>query len=123
MDNSLTSIERSLIKHRLTFPELSKSILRKIDFSIDGQELIKISNTLNQCYGTIVDLNKSFNLSKPNKETYNKIVELFVENNKNLNINANILKRAVPYIIFLDLCRFIIEEKRRFREEISQIKF
>ena len=188
----LTSTEWNCIKHKLIFPELSQSILKKIEFSISREDLIDISIKLKEGYGTIVNLNKSFNLNlqyhgrfksfligfginsenqnqpdvkmlrvdtavesthndgttcflgenkiqgphlhwynsfyrvflnqgifnlrEPNIGIYNKIIELFIENNR-LNINAIILKRAVPYTIFLDLCKFIIKGEKKFRED------
>jgi len=189
----LTTIEKNCISHKLLFPELSRSILKKIKFNISREDLIDVSSKLKEGYGTIVNLNELsnlklqyhgrfksfligfginpenpnqpdlkmlrfdnsvesthndgtmcflgrnkikgphihwynsfysvflnqgiFNLREPNRMIYNKIIELFIENNKNLNLNANLLQKSVSYSIFLDLCKFIIKEKRKLRED------
>ena len=53
----LTTIETNCINHRLVFPELSQSILKKIEFSISREDIIDISSKLKEGYGTIVNLN------------------------------------------------------------------
>ena len=61
-ENSFSEEESNCIKHEFVFPELSKNILKKIKFDISNEDLIRISSVIKEEYGTIVYLNKSFNL-------------------------------------------------------------
>ncbi|GEM_PF-3198765 len=58
-----------------------------------------------------------FKLNEPNIDIYHKIIEIFIDNNKELNFNAQLIKKAVPYSQFLELCNLVISKKMKFRED------
>ena len=50
-------------------------------------------------------------------EIYNKIIEIFIDNNKELNFNKQLINKAVPYSQFSELCNLVISKKMKFRED------
>ena len=59
----------------------------------------------------------TFNLTKPTRDIYSAIIKIFLEHNKNLNFNNQLLEQAVPYQHFVKLCYLVINKKRRLRED------
>ena len=59
----------------------------------------------------------TFNLTKPTRDIYSAIIKIFLEHNKNLNFNSQLLEQALPYPHFVQLCNFVINKKRQLRED------
>src|SRR3989344_1653108 len=60
---------------------------------------------------------KIFNLSNPNEAIYEGIIKFLLEKKKNLNLNKNIIKEALPYEEFIKLCELSIQKKYLMRDE------
>ena len=60
---------------------------------------------------------ETFNLTKPTKDIYSTIIKIFLEHNKDLNFNNQLLEQAVPYQNFVKLCDLVKNKKRQLRED------
>ena len=184
-----TPEENLCLSRKLAYPKLTIRTLSKIHFDISKKELTGLLKRITNGYGTIVELNKIFNITlqyhgrfksfligigindeNPNQpdfkllridtiveSTHNGtnatflgatkiegphfhwyngvyvmflsqkifdlsnpdegIIKFLLEKKKNLNLNKNIIKEALPYEEFIKLCELFIEKKHLMRDE------
>ncbi|MCX6709492.1 MAG: hypothetical protein NTV63_00860 [Candidatus Woesearchaeota archaeon] len=68
----------------------------------------------NNFYGFFV--NEMWHLRKPTESGYKRIIKMLI-NNEKLNFSDNLLKRAVPYNIFVKLFNLVILKRKTLRND------